>query len=420
MTLQDQVNQSIDQWTFCWTQTTDRQVTQKKKQPFISQWLRYRKIRNLSKACFRKLGEGSQAATKDEAFSQAFMTEIEPQALKLLELLLGVDPATCTDLVRGTYAQATKDFVTEAKAFDPDMESESIFQALRNVWIMHSIQVLMGDQPQHSSAIFGYSMLYPLTDNYLDRTDLAKEEKKQFNHLFRDRLEGKAPKSLSHHMSGVFDMVGHMEDAFDRKAYPEVWESILMIQTSQENSLLQQSKGTHLTKAQVMDLSFRKGGTSVLADGFLVKGSLSKEWIHFLLGYGILLQLADDLQDLFTDAADGHMTLFSRDLSPLELEAHIQRLRHFQDAVFRAFPGERNATTLALLSTIQQASDYLIYDATLNARNRCTKQFIHWMEQHFPINATQQVRLKQLWQTMIQRINPTETLGAGSVRHGTP
>ena len=41
---------------------------------------------------------------------------------------------------------------------------------------------------QYHQAMFGYSMLYPYSDNVLDDTLMDKEEKKAFNHWFMRRL----------------------------------------------------------------------------------------------------------------------------------------------------------------------------------------------------------------------------------------
>ncbi len=149
------------------------------------------------------------------------------------------------------------------------MEAESIFQALRNVWIMHSIQVLQGQDAKHSPAIFGYSMLYPLTDNYLDDPSVTKSEKKNFNSLFKRRLQGQGVQCESKALQDVFSMVERMEASYSREVYEVVWESILMIQNAQEKSLNQQGSYDSLTEAYIQKLSFMKGGRLCLPMGIL-------------------------------------------------------------------------------------------------------------------------------------------------------
>ena len=54
-----------------------------------------------------------------------------------------------------------------------------------------------------------------------------------------------------------------------------------------------------------------KGGTSVLADGYLVAGALTPAQAECIFGLGVFLQLRDDLEDVEDDGACGLATVFS-------------------------------------------------------------------------------------------------------------
>jgi len=56
---------------------------------------------------------------------------------------------------------------------------------------------------------------------------------------------------------------------------------------------------------------WKKGGTSVLADGYLVNGEMTEEEALFAFGLGVALQLVDDLQDTSRDMAVNQHTLFT-------------------------------------------------------------------------------------------------------------
>src|SRR5208283_3189341 len=86
--------------------------------------------------------------------------------------------------------EATRRFVSDARAFDAGISDESLFQALRNLWVVHCIQLLMGRETALSPAVFGYSMLYPWTDNYLDDPRLAAASKLEFGEWLGQRLRG--------------------------------------------------------------------------------------------------------------------------------------------------------------------------------------------------------------------------------------
>ena len=49
---------------------------------------------------------------------------------------------------------------------------------------------------------------------------------------------------------------------------------------------------------EIIKISFKKGGLSVLTDAYLIKGTLSLDEIIGAFGLGIALQLIDDLQDV--------------------------------------------------------------------------------------------------------------------------
>ena len=59
-------------------------------------------------------------------------------------------------------------------------------------------------------------------------------------------------------------------------------------------------------------LSFEKGGASVLADGYLAAGTLSREEVQFIFRWGALLQLVDDLQDIRQDGGEHSLTIFTQ------------------------------------------------------------------------------------------------------------
>ena len=82
------------------------------------------------------------------------------------------------------------------------------------------------------------------------------------------------------------------------------------IQKGQTDSLkLLQDNG--LKESGIKDICFEKGGASVLADGYLVAGRLTTEQERALFGYGVYLQLLDDIQDVNEDTESNTRTIFS-------------------------------------------------------------------------------------------------------------
>ncbi|HAG42158.1 MAG TPA: hypothetical protein DCL31_00580 [Clostridium sp.] len=208
--------------------------------------------------------------------------------------------------------KGTEDFINAAKTFDSNISIEDIGQAMRNVWIMNILQMLFEMKVAFTDSIFGYSMLYPYTDNYLDNPQISKEEKVNTNERLEKRLKGELIEPNNEYEKRVFDLVSKIENTFARETYPEVFQSLIYIYNGQVKSMIQQGKRTSPYETDILGISIEKGGSSVLADGYLVKGKLSYEEARFCYGYGILLQICDDLQDATEDLESNHMTIISQ------------------------------------------------------------------------------------------------------------
>lgn len=208
------------------------------------------------------------------------------------------------------YLDSTDLFFKRARDHDSSLEFTDLFQAVRNVWIMNSLQLLFDLKIRMTPSIFSYSMLYPYTDNYLDDPHVSQDEKRHFNTRLQMVLEGNTPKNCTPDEMKIFTMIHNIEKEYPRDEYPEIYKSLLLIQDAQVSSLSQGSQN-RLSPNIIMPISFYKGGTSVLADAFLCKGHLNQMEMEFAFGYGAFLQLMDDLQDIESDRNAQHWTLFS-------------------------------------------------------------------------------------------------------------
>ncbi len=112
-----------------------------------------------------------------------------------------------------------------------------------------------------------------------------------------------------------------------------MYRSLLTIYNAQVKSLLQQRPEAAPSPEDILAISLEKGGTSVLADGYLVAGSLEPADEEFCFGFGTFLQLADDLQDIAEDSRCGHRTLFSDGAGKAPLDATALRLESYLAAV---------------------------------------------------------------------------------------
>ncbi len=251
-----------------------------------------------------------------------FMKGVFDYSDKALDILLHPD-----------MIAASRSFFEQARAFDAELKSEEIYQAMRNVWIMNGLQLLLGMRPEITPAVLAYSLLYPYSDNILDDPDISHREKLEFSNRFDKRLRAAGEMGEKRREIKISELVSMIEKQFPRRNFPEVYASLLAIHDAQTRSLALSDDSANLTLEKIQSISFEKGGTSVVADGFLAAGQLSPELQRFFYGYGVWLQLADDIQDIAEDIASGTQTLFSMNEQKQTRASLVNRTIHFGRSV---------------------------------------------------------------------------------------
>jgi hypothetical protein len=209
------------------------------------------------------------------------------------------------------FSDAGDKFVRRAKEFDSRMRFNDIFQALRNLWIVNSMQAAFDIPICANSSGFAYSLLYTYSDNYLDSAAISVDKKAEFNKTFGLRLSGLDVPLCTPLESKISLLVSIIEKEYPRKLFPEVYSSLLGIHNAQKESLRQRDNPRNAMKSDILKISVEKGGTSVVADAYLAKGKLTPGEIEFAFGYGVFLQFIDDLQDVREDLESGSETLFA-------------------------------------------------------------------------------------------------------------
>jgi hypothetical protein len=224
---------------------------------------------------------------------------------------LDLDDSAVT-LITESFLPVGIDLARWARRFDPSLSTPDIVQACRNAWTACGLQPLLGAQLVLTPAILGYSLLYPYSDNFLDQRRISRHDKLRFSERFRSRLRGEPLLPHSAQENSIWELVHLIESQFPRSRFPDVFESLLAIHNAQEESLAQLHSGDSCDEREILRISCLKGGTSVLADAFLVHGVLTRQQYIFAFDWGVLLQLGDDLQDVHEDLERGSATLFTR------------------------------------------------------------------------------------------------------------
>ncbi len=221
-------------------------------------------------------------------------------------------PKDAIDLLTHDFLPVGVELGQRARRFDATLSSGEIIQAARNAWTACGLQPLLGERVELTPAIFGYSMIYPYSDNHLDDQTIDGFDKQLFSQRFRRRLCGELVAAETTRERSLWNLISLIEGQYPRELFPRVFESLLHIHRAQEQSIEQLTARPVWDSEALLHLSCAKGGTSVLADACLVRGSLTTQESPFAFEWGVLLQLGDDLQDLHDDRRRGSQTLFTQ------------------------------------------------------------------------------------------------------------
>ena len=271
----------------------------------------------------------------------------------------------------------------EARRFDPSISPADIFQATRNAWTAGGLQALLGREMRLTPAIFAYSMLYPYTDNYLDDTKVRSEEKIKFNARIRRRLYGEMIAPLQEGEARLWQLFEMIEGQYCRADWPQVYASLLAIHQAQENSLRQRGSPPAVDGPDIIKLSFEKSGASVLADGHLAAGALSREEAQFVFAWGALLQLVDDLQDIRQDRREGALTIFTQAVGRVPLDELTTHTLSFGQKVMRRMD-QMPIRCQALKEMIQKSYVSLLVWSAGECGELYSRDYLAELETHSP------------------------------------
>lgn len=282
-----------------------------------------------------------------------------------------------------SFRAEVMEFMRQVRQFSPELSFEEIGQALRNYIVYVMFKYIHEVRDSFSMAGFGYSMLYPFTDNYIDSHTYTQEEKAEYNKIIRDKIEGNPVHPKTVHQKKTCDLLQTIDTEYPRKKDSTASDLLLMMLEAQEESLRQQNRGIPLTAEERLDISLYKGGISVLIDRFLVRKELDDEQIKLYLGLGFFLQLADDLQDIRTDSDQGWQTLLTLDLNPETEERLTNKLLHFIHNIMGSYQAENNRFKEFVLSNCYQ----LVFTSLIRSKEFFHEDYLNRTLKYLPVSA---------------------------------
>ncbi|NLG96434.1 MAG: hypothetical protein GX491_03640 [Chloroflexi bacterium] len=371
-------NQHLELWWSCERSIPDFPITYTDQQQAANDKLLEKMVSGL----LVELKQIPAAAAERERWQD----RLRATALDFAKQTLNLEQRHLDFIESSGLINASQEFARMARRFDPQISGEDIFQATRNVMTANFMQLLLDLPVEVTPAVFAYSMLYPYTDNYLDDPAVPPATKLGFNHRFRARLQGETVRPANQHEAKINELVGMIEEQYDRASYPLVYESLLAIHAAQGTSLKLVAPGASPHELNVLGISFEKGGTSVLADGYLVAGWLSPAQAQLMFGYGAFTQLMDDLEDAVQDLREGRMSIFSQTAYHWPLDGITNQTFHFGRAIFSDLSGFQSPAVEPVKELITRMIDPILIDTIGQIGRFYSKKYLREIERHMPFH----------------------------------
>ena len=196
--------------------------------------------RELSHLVGRLSSEPARTSFLEGSLDPARMEGLAAELRPSFKRLLGLVDLPLEAVYDARFVDSTRRFLQAARDFDPGLSLASAYQALRNVWIMNTLQFDLGLAVEHTDAVFAYSMVYPYLDNLLDDAGASEAGKLALVAKLKHWLEGSGRSADSPGEERLRALVGLIERRYPRAEFSGVYQSLLAIYNAQVKSLLQQ------------------------------------------------------------------------------------------------------------------------------------------------------------------------------------
>ena len=366
----------------CWLTAGTSRPTFSKEYSFIKKRANQKKIQDQ----FDWMTNSLELIALDGKKRESFRDEAGPRLKTLAGDVLDLNEDQKDVFEKEGLVELSRQFFVEARKFDPEMPMEDIFQASRNVWTAVYLQILLGLEARLTPAIFAYSMLYPITDNYLDDPKILCADKAAFNKKFEAWLRGEKGNAGNSRERSVLTLIQMIEHQFPRPSFPQVYEGLLAIFSAQVESTLKQKSSIELDPAELTRITMRKGGTSVLADGLLAAGHLDQRQMETIFDYGCFAQLMDDQEDIETDLRSGSRTLFTEAAKEGKLDALLNKVFAYSKEILRELDDFKSVRSTPLIQISLKGIDLLLVEACVGMRSYYSRNYLTFLEGYFPVS----------------------------------
>ena len=387
-----------DRWGTCSASLTNLGPRYSRRQKVVNE-------RQLN-CCLNRLTAELEPCGRSRPDREGLREQVLPLAAEVAKVTFGLEDQHIAALGSYGFVEAIQEFVRKARRFDAAISAADLYQAGRNAWSMIFIQLMLGLPVEVTPSVLAYSLLYPYTDNYLDDPAMTLGDKKSFSARIRQRLEGRRVSPASSHEQKIFDLLGMIEVQYERGLHPEVYDSLMAVHRAQTNSLNLQHPNLSQWARDVLGIVFEKGGTSVLADGYLVAGSLTPPQRELMFYYGAFTQLMDDLEDVDGDLRSGIMTMFSQTARHGPLDALTNRTIHLGAGLLESIHAFEVPGLEPLEEIMRRCITPILIDSAGRAGHLYSRPYLVELEEHFPFRFSnlKQQRKKAMCRLSADRI----------------
>ena len=172
--------------------------------------------------------------------------------------------------------QVTKRFIDDAAKLDPSLSQDDIHQALRNLWVFNSIQMMLGESIQLTPSAFAYSLLYPVTDNGLDSAARTPEEKQAYLHWLDQWLLGDRRTPADEWGVRTAELLALIEKEYPPAEYCEVHSALSAIHHAQSKSILLHRPHSGCSETSLTRITIEKGELRSLRTGIWHRENLTR------------------------------------------------------------------------------------------------------------------------------------------------
>jgi|GEM_PF-486921 len=280
----------------------------------------------------------------------------------------------------------TKRFFKDARELDSSLSHDDIHQALRNLWVFNSLQQIRGTDVVLTPSSFAYSLLYPITDNGLDSTERTPPEKEAYIHWLSQWFLGNKCAAADGWTERTAALLRMIENEYPPSEFLDVYLSLRAIHHAQAKSLFLHNVRSGSNETSLTKITIEKGGTSVLADGFLTSGMLNDAEIDSFFEYGVLLQFVDDIRDIHEDRINGHSSPFSRIADSSDLDSAARRLLFFVKHCGEKLSSLNHSHARQIKQMVEQSCTFLILESAAHHREYYSSKFIQNVERSLPMS----------------------------------